>query len=54
MEFLYNLEKDLGERNNLAASQPERASVMEKQLMNYIKSVNGYFPKPNPNADLDD
>ena len=53
MEFLYNLTDDLGEKNNLFSAQPERASQMAKQLMDYIKGVDGYFPKPNPNADLD-
>jgi arylsulfatase A-like enzyme len=50
-EFLYNLKADLGEKNNLAAAQPEKAAQMAKQLMNQIKTVGGYFPKPNPNAD---
>jgi len=50
-EWLYNLNDDLGETNNLAAAQPERAAQMAKQLANQIKSVGGYFPKPNPNAD---
>ena len=52
MEFLYNLKDDLGERKNISASQPERATQMAKRLMDYVKSVNGYFPKENPNADL--
>jgi arylsulfatase A-like enzyme len=51
MEFLYNLTDDLGEKNNLFTAQPERASQMAKQLVNQIKAVGGYFPKPNPDAD---
>jgi len=50
-EFLYNLKDDLGEKTNLATAQPERAAQMAKQLINQIKAVGGYFPKPNPNAD---
>jgi arylsulfatase A len=50
-EFLYNLNEDLGEETNLAATQPERSTQMARQLMNQIKAVGGYFPKPNPNAD---
>lgn len=50
-EWLFNLNDDLGETNNLAAAQRERSAQMAKQLMNQIKSVGGYFPKPNPNAD---
>lgn len=49
-EFLYDLKTDLGEKKNIAAAQPERAAEMAKQLMNQIKTVGGYFPKPNPNA----
>ena len=50
-EFLYNLSTDLGEKNNLFSQQPEKAAAMWEQLQNQIKSVGGYFPKPNPNAD---
>lgn len=50
-EFLYNLQDDLGERSNLAPAQPDKAAHMAQQLMNQIKAVGGYFPKPNPNAD---
>ena len=51
MEFIYNLNDDMKEQNNLFSAQPERASLMAKQLMDEIKAVGGYFPKPNPNAD---
>ncbi len=50
-QFLYNLATDLGEKHNLATQQPERAAAMWTQLQNQIKSVGGYFPKPNPKAD---
>ncbi|VGO23529.1 sulfatase [Pontiella sulfatireligans] len=50
-ELLFNLTDDLGEQSNLAAVQPERSSQMVKQLMSQIKTVGGYFPKPNPDAD---
>lgn len=48
--FLYNLTSDLGERSNLAQSQPEVASTMHRAMMERLKAVGGYFPKPNPNA----
>jgi hypothetical protein len=50
-EFLYNLKHDLGKKTNLATAQPERAAQMAQQLMNQIKAVGGYLPKPNLNAD---
>jgi len=50
-EFLYNLKTDLGEKHNLAIAHPEEAAQMARQLMNQIKAVGGYLPKPNPNAD---
>lgn len=50
-KFLYNLKDDLGEKCNVASAQPERAAQMAKQLMNQVKAVGGYFPKPNPNGD---
>jgi arylsulfatase A-like enzyme len=49
--FTYNLKSDLGEKNNLAKSIPEQSGQMYQQMMDRLKSVGGYFPKPNPNAD---
>ncbi len=49
--FLYNLTSDLGERSNLAKAKPEVAAKMQQDLMERLKSVGGYFPKPNPQAD---
>ena len=51
MEFIYNLNDDMKEQNNLFSAQPEKASQMAKQLMDEIKAVGGYFPKPNPSVD---
>ena len=49
--FVYDLRRDLGEKTNLAAANPALAGKMEQQLMNGLKAVGAYFPKPNPNAD---
>jgi len=51
-EFLYNLKDDLGEKTNLATAEPETAARLANQLLNQIKAVGGYIPKPNPHADL--
>ncbi len=49
--FVYDVRRDLGEKNNLAPGQAELAGRMEEQLMTGLKAVGAYFPKPNPNAD---
>lgn len=49
--FVYDLKKDLGERSNIAGSDAERTTRMHKQLMDRLKAVGAYFPKPNPDAD---
>lgn len=40
---LYNLETDLGERTNLAESNPEIAKQMEAQLLDWLKSMNTHY-----------
>ena len=49
--FLYNLKSDLGERSNMAKAKPEIAAKLQQDMMDRLKAVGGYFPKPNPNAD---
>jgi len=41
----------LGEKNNIATANPERSAQMHQQMMERLKAVGGYFPKPNPHAD---
>ena len=48
---LYDLAKDIGERNNLARKMPERASAMREMLDGWRRSVNADMPKPNPAYD---
>ena len=49
--FVYDLRRDLGEKNNIAYSDPTRTDELHQQLMNGLKAVGAYFPKPNPAAD---
>ena len=49
--FAYDLKTDLGEKINIATANPERSAQMYQQMMERLKAVGGYFPKPNPNAD---
>ena len=48
---LFDLDKDLAERTNLAATQPELATKLEQCLAQYLKEVGAAMPKPNPSYD---
>ncbi|SHI57874.1 Arylsulfatase A [Arenibacter nanhaiticus] len=49
---LYDLEKDLGERNNLVAINPEKAEELYNILDSWRKEVNAPIPsEPNPEYD---
>jgi arylsulfatase A len=48
---LYNLREDVGERHNLAASQPELAKSMQDELHAWLRRVDAQMPTPNPNYD---
>jgi len=45
---LYNLAKDIGEKNNLAAAMPELTEKLETRLDDYLKAVNADLPVVNP------
>jgi arylsulfatase A-like enzyme len=45
---LYNLADDLGEKNNLAASEPVKTKALLKELRAWRESVGAIMPKPNP------
>lgn len=51
IQFLYNLKEDLGEQSNVATGNLEASHRLQQQLMEQLKSVGAYFPKPNANAD---
>lgn len=46
---LYNLQVDIGEKNNIAGLHPELAEKMKKQLLRWLKENYKLKPKPNPN-----
>jgi arylsulfatase A len=46
---LYNLADDLGERNDLASSMPEKVKQLDARLTAWTRSVGAKVPKANPN-----
>jgi arylsulfatase A-like enzyme len=47
---LYNLREDIGEQQNLAESNPEKAKELADLLHAWQKRVDARFPTPNPAA----
>jgi arylsulfatase A-like enzyme len=45
---MYDVVKDVSEKNNLAAVQPKQAKQMQKELMQWLKINGAKFPDPNP------
>jgi len=45
---LYNLKSDLSEENDLAEQYPERVTMMENKLNDWLLETNANMPKPNP------
>ena len=43
---LYNLREDLGERNNLAGKDPDRATAMRKRLHRWRQECGANMPRP--------
>jgi uncharacterized sulfatase len=48
---LYNLKRDIGEKNNLAKTMPEKAAELQRKLAKWRKSVGAKMPTPNPDYD---
>jgi len=48
---LYNLAVDEGERNDLAAREPERAKTLRDRLHSWRSEVGAQMPTPNPDHD---
>lgn len=44
---LYNLREDIGEKNNLAARQPEKAKELQSKLHAWRARINAPMPSPN-------
>lgn len=47
---LFDIGKDIGERNDLAEMMPDKAAGMEKTLMAHLEEIGAQLPKPNPDA----
>jgi len=45
---LYNLQQDIGEEDDLAAAEPERAAQMQGLLARWRARVEALIPQPNP------
>ncbi|MBX7104898.1 MAG: sulfatase [Gemmataceae bacterium] len=48
---LYDLAKDLRERNDLSKKMPEDAARLENRLLEYLKAVDAQMPTPNSKYD---
>ena len=48
---LYDLVKDISERNDLAAQRPAETKKLRARLDKYLADVDAKFPTPNPNFD---
>ncbi len=48
---LYDLQEDIGERNNLAAKKPQLAKKLQKQLAQWRQHTGARMPTVNPKAD---
>ncbi len=48
---LFNLRDDIGEKNNLAAANPEKTNELHEKLVSWRKDVQAVMPKPNPDYD---
>jgi arylsulfatase A len=48
---LYNLKRDISEKNNLAMKMPKKAAQLQKKLAAWRESVDAKMPSPNPDYD---
>jgi arylsulfatase A-like enzyme len=46
---LYNLNDDIGEKTDLAATMPDRANELHRMLRDWREAVDAQLPTPNPN-----
>lgn len=49
--MLFNLRTDLGERNDIAKTNPDIAADLSQRLKSYLAAVGAAMPKPNPDYD---
>lgn len=50
---LYNIPRDIGEKNDLAARQPDKVKELHARLVAWRKEVGALMPTPNPKFDPD-
>jgi arylsulfatase A len=50
---LYDLKKDIGERNNLTDKMPDRVRKLQALIDGFVKETGALYPKPNPTYDPD-
>jgi arylsulfatase A-like enzyme len=48
---LYNLREDIGEKNDLAATQPQKVADLRARLHAWRQEVGAQMPTPNPKHD---
>lgn len=48
---LFNISKDIGERNDLSGSMPEQTRQLERRLTGYLQAVGAQMPIVNPQYD---
>ena len=48
---LFNLREDLGEKNDLAAQEPERVQAMDALIEKFLADTKAVVPVPNPAFD---
>jgi len=48
---LFDLSKDISERNDLAKTMPDKVKELDARLTAYLQTVNAQLPTPNPNYD---
>lgn len=48
---LFDLTKDIGERNDIAHRMPREAQTLKDRLDQYLSAINAQFPTPNSNFD---
>lgn len=48
---LFDLDNDIGERNDLAQRMPQEAKMLKNRLDEYLTAINAQMPTPNSNFD---
>jgi arylsulfatase A-like enzyme len=50
-DALFDLSKDIGERNDLSAKMPDETARLRKRLDDYLAAIDAQFARPNPQYD---